>query len=79
LCGLDSKVKLRVLLKARPSVLSFCTASVLENCRHLGINPKEYLIDVLTRLPGILAKDAIALTPANWLNARNGKAARKIA
>jgi transposase len=53
--------------------------TLVENCRRLGINPKEYLIDVLTRLPGMLAKEAIALTPANWLNARNGKAARKIA
>ena len=45
----------------------------MENWRHLGINPKEYLTDVLTRLPGMLAKDAITLTPANWLKARSGK------
>ena len=30
-------------------------------------------------LPGMLAKDAITLTPANWLKARNGKPLRKIA
>jgi len=35
--------------------------------------------DVLTRLPGILAKDAKILTPANWLKARSGKEVRKAA
>jgi transposase len=47
--------------------------TIVENCRRLGINPKEYLTDVLTRLPSMLAKDAGTLTPANWLKARNGK------
>jgi transposase len=47
--------------------------TIVENCRRLGINPKEYLTDVLTRLPGMLAQDAITLTPANWLKARSGK------
>ena len=50
--------------------------TIVENCRRLGINPKEYLTDVLTRLPAMLAKDAITLTPANWLKARNGKTVR---
>ncbi len=53
--------------------------TIVENCRRLGINPKEYLIDVLTRLPQMLAKDAITLTPANWLNARSGKEVSKAA
>ena len=53
--------------------------TIVENCRRLGINPKEYLTDVLTRLPGTLAKDAITLTPANWLKARSGKPVRKVA
>jgi transposase len=53
--------------------------TIVENCRRLGINPKEYLTDVLTRLPGMLAKDAIILTPANWLKARSGKEVRKAA
>ena len=35
--------------------------TIVENCRRLGINPKEYLTDVLIRLPGMLAKDAITL------------------
>jgi len=34
---------------------------------------------VLTRLPGMLAKDAITLTPANWFKARGGKTVRKAA
>jgi transposase len=53
--------------------------TIVENCRRLGINPKEYLADVLTRLPAMLAKDAITLTPANWLKARNGKQVRRVA
>ena len=51
----------------------------MENCRRLGINPKEYLTDVLTRLPAMLASEAASLTPANWLKARSGKPARKVA
>lgn len=53
--------------------------TIVENCRRQGINPKEYLTDVLTRLPGMLAKDAIMLTPANWLKARSGKPVRMVA
>ena len=53
--------------------------TIVENCRRLGINPKEYLTDVLTRLPGMLAKDAITMTPANWLKVRSGKPVRKVA
>ena len=53
--------------------------TIVENCRRLGINPKEYLIDVLTRLPQMLANDAIMLTPAYWLKARSGKEVRKAA
>ena len=53
--------------------------TIVENCRRLGINPKEYLTDVLTRLPAMLASEAASLTPANWLRARSGKPARKVA
>jgi hypothetical protein len=53
--------------------------TIVENCRRLGINPKEYLTDVLTRLPGMLAKEAFVLTPANWLKARRGKPVRMVA
>ena len=53
--------------------------TIVENCRRLGINSKEYLEDVLTRLPAMQAKDAVTLTPANWLKARSGNAAKKAA
>ena len=55
------------------------TPFIVENCRRLGINPKEYLTDVLTRLPAMLASEAASLTPANWLKARSGKPLRKVA
>ena len=45
--------------------------TIVENCRRLGINPKEYLTDVLTRPPGMLARDASTLTSVNWLKAGN--------
>ena len=45
--------------------------TIVENGRRLGIDPKEYLTDVLTRLPGMQAKDANTLTPANWLKSRS--------
>ena len=53
--------------------------TIVENCRRLGINPKEYLTDVLTRLPAMLASEATTLTPANWHKARSGKTVRRVA
>lgn len=53
--------------------------TIVENCRRLGIDTREYLEDVLTRLPGMMARDAVNLTPANWLRARQGKPLRKAA
>lgn len=53
--------------------------TLVENCRRLGIDTREYLEDVLTRLPGMMAIDAVDLTPANWLRARHGKPLRKAA
>lgn len=49
--------------------------TLLENCRRLGINPQEYLHDVLTRLPTMTNKHTHELTPANWLAARKKMAA----
>jgi hypothetical protein len=40
---------------------------------------KEYLTGVLTRPPAMLASEAASITPANWLAARSGKPARKVA
>lgn len=44
--------------------------TVVQNCRMHGINPEEYLKDVLGRLPHIKADEARELTPAKWLAAR---------
>jgi len=48
--------------------------TVLLNCKMHGINPEEYLKDVLARLPHITASEARELTPAKWLAARQPKA-----
>jgi len=44
--------------------------TVVQNCKMHGINPEEYLKDVLGRLPHIKADEARELTPAKWLSAR---------
>ena len=49
--------------------------TMLENCRRLGINPQEYLYDVLSRLPTMTNWQTHELTPANWLAARQRQAA----
>jgi hypothetical protein len=53
--------------------------TIVENCRRLGIVPRDYLEDVLTRLPGMKASEVAALVPAAWLKARGGKAKRRTA
>lgn len=53
--------------------------TLVENCRRLDINPRDYLEDVLTRLPAMKASEAASLTPANWLKARSGKSQRRAA
>ena len=44
--------------------------SLLESCRMLDINPQEYLLDVLPRLPTMTNQTAPLYTPAEWLTAR---------
>ena len=51
----------------------------MANCRRLGIDPREYLVDVLTRLPAMQASEAAELTPAAWQAARQGKSLRQVA
>jgi len=41
--------------------------SLLETCRKLGINQREYLTDILAKLPSISAEEARKLTPSSWL------------
>jgi len=49
--------------------------SVVETCRKLAINPREYLLDVLPRLPALKAYEARQLTPSQWLAARSKQVA----
>ncbi len=53
--------------------------TIVENCRIQGIDVRDYLTDVLTRLPGMKARDAASLTPVNWKKARSAEAAAKVA
>lgn len=47
--------------------------TLVESCRRLGIDPHAYLHDVLTRLPRTTNHTILALTPENWVKARNAK------
>ncbi len=40
--------------------------SILVSCRRRGINPQDYLTDVLTRLPGMNITEIESLLPATW-------------
>ena len=53
--------------------------TMIENCRRAGIDPRAYLEDLLTRLPGMTNHDAVKLTPANWARARQGKSRQQAA
>jgi len=44
--------------------------SLVQTCRNLGINPQEYLEDVLRRIMSHPAKQIEQLLPDNWLAAR---------
>jgi transposase len=49
--------------------------TILESCKRRGIPQREYLIDVLTRLPAMKITEVAELTPANWQAARRSAAA----
>jgi transposase len=53
--------------------------TIVENCRRLKIDVREYLTDILTRLPGMKSSEVSHLTPAAWLKARSGKAEQMVA
>jgi transposase len=40
--------------------------TIIENCRRLGLNPYDYLKDVLTRLPTMTNQQTHTVTPAAW-------------
>lgn len=44
--------------------------TLVECCKRYGINPQEYLLDVLTRLPSMKITQVAALTPAAWAEQR---------
>ena len=44
--------------------------TLLESCKRHGINPQEYLRDLLSRLPSMTNQQTRSLTPANWLKER---------
>ncbi|MBD1401853.1 transposase domain-containing protein [Pelovirga terrestris] len=48
--------------------------SLIQTCRHLNINPQEYLEDVLRRIMGHPAKRIEDLLPDRWLAARQESA-----
>ena len=50
-------------------------ASVIESSKRLGINPREYLADVLPRLANGTTSEVPSLTPSAWLRARPGQPA----
>lgn len=49
--------------------------TILACCRRLNINAREYLTDVLTRLPSMKMSEVAALTPENWLASKSKMAA----
>jgi len=40
--------------------------TIIQSCRRYGINPQEYLTDVLRRLPSMTTSQVKDLLPANW-------------
>jgi len=40
--------------------------TIIQSCRRYGINPQEYLTDVLQRLPSMTSSQVRDLLPANW-------------
>jgi len=51
--------------------------TIIENCRRSGINPDEYLRDILTRLPSITNQQIHTVTPQAWAKEKLKQAALK--
>lgn len=51
--------------------------SVLGSCRRLGIDPHEYLRDVLRRLPDMKIGQIQQITPSAWAKAKKSEARKK--
>lgn len=53
--------------------------SIIQSCRRRGIDPQEYLTDVLARLPAMKITEIDGLLPQAWLAARVKAAAPSVA
>jgi transposase len=47
--------------------------TIIQSCRRYGINPQEYLTDVLGRLPSMTANQVRELLPEQWYKARQAR------
>ena len=47
--------------------------TLLETCRKLGLNPEEYLLDILPHLPHMTSRTAKDFTPAAWKLSRENQ------
>ena len=47
--------------------------TLIQSCRRHGINPQEYLTDVLQRLPSMTSSQVRELLPANWKPRQAGR------
>lgn len=48
--------------------------TLLGNCRQLGVNAYDYLLDLFTRLPSLTNQRIKEMTPAAWAARNNGGA-----
>jgi transposase len=51
--------------------------SILGSCRRHGINPHEYLSDILSRLPSATNQQIEGFTPAQWAKAKKSRTRRE--
>jgi hypothetical protein len=51
-------------------IMGFTPSSISRELRSKSIDPREYLEDVLTRLPDMMASEVATLTPTNWAKAK---------
>ena len=49
--------------------------TLIQSCRRYGINPQEYLTDVLARLPSMTTSQVRELLPDQWRKARQARGA----
>jgi transposase len=49
--------------------------TLIQSCRRYGINPQEYLADVLARLPSMTSRQVPELLPHQWSKARQARGA----